>query len=164
MFHTVGPSGDLTLALLPQENSIFGVVTETYDLLRSSELGESKWIRGAVALSVQHCLVVRRGKTIRDIKRVLSHEQVRNLFIFWFVRWFVLNLTPLGRRVASRNPPTGRPWDSADSSLLRTCPRHSWLKSLRRLQPQQPSRRGRMMMLPTAQRFAPRSACKSSVI
>jgi prephenate dehydratase len=103
VFHTVGPSGDLTLALLPQENSIFGIVTETYDLLRSSELGESKWIRGAVTLSVQHCLVVRRGKTIRDIKRVLSHEQVRNFFS-WFVRWFVLNLTPLGRRVASRNP------------------------------------------------------------
>lgn len=75
VFHSVGPSGDLTLALLPQENSIFGVVTETYDLLRSSELGESKWIRGAVTLSVQHCLIVRRGKTMRDIKRVLSHEQ-----------------------------------------------------------------------------------------
>jgi len=60
---------------LPQENSIFGSVTETYDLLRSSELGTRKWIRGAVRLSVQHCLVVRRGKTIRDIKKVLSHEQ-----------------------------------------------------------------------------------------
>ena len=78
MFHSVVPSGDLTLALLPQENSIFGIVTETYDLLRSSELGESKWIRGAVTLSVQHCLIVRRGKTMRDIKRVLSHEQVRS--------------------------------------------------------------------------------------
>jgi prephenate dehydratase len=67
---------------LPQENSLFGIVTETYDLLRSFELGESKWIRGAVTLSVQHCLVVRRGKTIRDIKRVLSHEQV---CIFFFL-------------------------------------------------------------------------------
>ena len=75
MFHSVGPSGNL--GLLPQENSIFGIVTETYDLLRSSELGESKWIRGTVTLSVQHCLLVRRGKTIQDIKTVLSHEQVR---------------------------------------------------------------------------------------
>jgi len=75
VFHSVGPSGDSTLALLPQENSTFGIVTETYDLLRSAELGESKWIRGAVTLSVQHCLVVRRGKTMGDIKRVLSHEQ-----------------------------------------------------------------------------------------
>jgi len=73
VFHSVGPSAQL--ALLPQENSIFGIVTETYDLLRSSDVGESKWIRGAVTLSVRHCLVVRRGKTIRDIKRVLSHEQ-----------------------------------------------------------------------------------------
>jgi prephenate dehydratase len=79
VFHNVGPSAG-SLALLPQENSIFGVVTETYDLLRSSELGESKWIRGAVTLSVQHCLVARRGKTMRDIKRVLSHEQVRKFF------------------------------------------------------------------------------------
>jgi len=72
-FHSVGPSAHL--ALLPQENSIFGTVTETYDLLRSSELGKSKWIRGAVTLSIQHCLVVQRGKTVQDIKRVLSHEQ-----------------------------------------------------------------------------------------
>ena len=75
VFHSVGPSGNL--GLLPQENSIFGIVTETYDLLRSSELGESKWIRGTVTLSVQHCLLVRRGKTMQDIKRILSHEQVR---------------------------------------------------------------------------------------
>jgi Prephenate dehydratase len=98
-FHgVVGPSGDVTtLALLPQENSIFGIVTETYDLLRSSELGENKWIRGAVTLSVQHCLIVRRGKTMRDIKKVLSHEQVRKFF--GFVTEVVrLNLTPLDRR------------------------------------------------------------------
>jgi prephenate dehydratase len=75
-FRSVDPSAG-SLALLPQENSIFGAVTETYDLLRSPELGESKWIRGAVTLSVQHCLLVRRGKTMRDVKRVLSHEQVR---------------------------------------------------------------------------------------
>ena len=56
-------------------------MTETYDLLRSSDVGESKWIRGAVALPIQHCLVVRRGKTLRDIKKVLSHEQVRAMFL-----------------------------------------------------------------------------------
>jgi Prephenate dehydratase len=94
VFHSVGPSGDLTLALLPQENSIFGIVTETYDLLRASELGESKWIRGTVTLSVQHCLVVRRGKTMRDIKRVLSHEQVR-IFLGVVIEVVVrMNLTP----------------------------------------------------------------------
>jgi len=60
---------------LPQENSIFGIVTETYDLLRSPDVGESRWIRGAVTLPIQHSLVVRHGKTLRDIKKVLSHEQ-----------------------------------------------------------------------------------------
>lgn len=94
VFHSVGPSEDLTLALLPQENSIFGIVTETYDLLRSSELGESKWIRGVVTLPVQHCLIVRRGKTMRDIKKVLSHEQVCS---FFFGLSSSLNPTPLGR-------------------------------------------------------------------
>ncbi|KAI0068331.1 PDT-domain-containing protein [Artomyces pyxidatus] len=63
------------LALLPQENSIFGVVTETYDLLRSPEVGKTKWIRGAVTLPVQHCLVVRQGQTLQSVRRVLSHEQ-----------------------------------------------------------------------------------------
>jgi prephenate dehydratase len=65
------------LALLPQENSIFGIVTETYDLLRSSDVGENRWIRGTVTLPIQHCLLALRGKTLRDIKKVLSHEQVR---------------------------------------------------------------------------------------
>lgn len=90
----------MTLGLLPQENSIFGIVTETYDLLRSTELGENKWIRGAVALSVQHCLIVRRGKTMRDIKRVLSHEQVR-IFLGGFAHRSgssESDLTPLDRR------------------------------------------------------------------
>ncbi|KAH9984167.1 Prephenate dehydratase-domain-containing protein [Russula vinacea] len=62
-------SQDTISDVFHSENSIFGIVTETYDLLRSSELGESKWIRGTVTLSVQHCLLVRRGKTMQDIKR-----------------------------------------------------------------------------------------------
>lgn len=145
MFHSVGPSAQL--ALLPQENSIFGIVTETYDLLRCSDAGESKWIRGAVTLSVQHCLVVRRGKTIRDIKRVVSHEQV-------FGRIVVIAhlLTPR------------RPWDNVGNSSLRICPRRSWLTSRPRLRPLKRSRRKRMMLPPTARRFAPRSAYNSSPI
>jgi len=73
VFHSVSPT--VQLALLPQENSIFGIVTETYDLLRSPDVGESRWVRGAVTLPIQHCLMVRRGKTLRNIKKVLSHEQ-----------------------------------------------------------------------------------------
>ncbi|KAI0271385.1 Prephenate dehydratase-domain-containing protein [Gloeopeniophorella convolvens] len=73
VFHSVGPS--MPLALVPQENSIFGIVSETYDLLRSPNAGQTKWVRGAVTLPIQHCLLVRRGKTLQDIKKVLSHEQ-----------------------------------------------------------------------------------------
>ena len=63
------------LGLLPQENSIFGTVVETYDLLRDPMLGCSAWIRGTVTLPVQHSLVVRSGTQLSDIRRVLSHEQ-----------------------------------------------------------------------------------------
>jgi len=73
VFHDVGSLAQL--GLVPQENSTFGIVMETYDSMRSSEVGKSKWVRGAVTLSIEHCLVVPRGKTLRDIKRVLSHEQ-----------------------------------------------------------------------------------------
>jgi len=105
VFHSVGPSANLTLGLLPQENSIFGIVTETYDLLRSSELGKSKWIRGTVTLSVQHCLLVRRGKTMRDIKRVLSHEQVR-IFLVGH-RGGSVRLTPGTTRRVALHPLAG---------------------------------------------------------
>ena len=71
-------NAEFALGILPQENSIFGSVTETYDLFRDEELGKSKWIRGALTLSVQHSLVVHAGRTLQDIKEVLSHEQVRS--------------------------------------------------------------------------------------
>lgn len=72
-FHSVNESSPL--ALLPQENSIFGSVVETYDLLRDPSLGHSVWIRGAIVLPVQHSLVVRSGTQLSDIRKVLSHEQ-----------------------------------------------------------------------------------------
>jgi prephenate dehydratase len=96
VFHSVGSSAHL--ALLPQENSIFGIVTETYNVLRGSDVGESKWIQGAVTLPVQHCLIIRRGKTIRDIKRVLSHEQVRGcVSSYAFFLFFSLSFSSLCR-------------------------------------------------------------------
>ncbi|OBZ80093.1 P-protein [Grifola frondosa] len=46
-------SHDVPIALIPQENSIYGIVTETYDLLRRPDVGKDKL----------------------NVRRVLSHEQ-----------------------------------------------------------------------------------------
>ena len=62
---------------MPQENSIYGPVTETYDMLRSADVGQTKFIKGEVTIAVQHCLIVRRGVRREDITRILSHDQVR---------------------------------------------------------------------------------------
>lgn len=65
----------MSLALVPQDNSIFGNVIETYDLLRSPEMGREKFISGEVTLGVQHCLLVRKGVKLEHIERIFSHEQ-----------------------------------------------------------------------------------------
>ncbi|KAH9937077.1 Prephenate dehydratase-domain-containing protein [Fomitopsis serialis] len=73
VFNAVSP--DVPFGLLPQENSVFGTVTETYDLLRLPEVGTGKFIRGELVLPIRHSLVVRRGVKLEDVERVLSHEQ-----------------------------------------------------------------------------------------
>ncbi|KAF8640545.1 hypothetical protein AX17_000207 [Amanita inopinata Kibby_2008] len=60
------------IAVVPQENTIFGNVIETYDNLRGSNCG---FVRGEVMLKVQHCLLVGKGVLLGDIRRVMSHEQ-----------------------------------------------------------------------------------------
>jgi hypothetical protein len=62
--------------VIPQENSIFGNVIETYDLLRLPEVGQGKSVQGEITLLVQHCLLVRKGVKMEEIGRLLSHEQV----------------------------------------------------------------------------------------
>ncbi|KAJ7940864.1 Prephenate dehydratase-domain-containing protein [Mycena leptocephala] len=58
--------------VVPQENSIFGSVIETYDALRKQDIG---FIRGEIVLEVQHCLLVQRGVKREDIQCIKSHEQ-----------------------------------------------------------------------------------------
>lgn len=68
-------SGECPIGLVPQENSIHGIVIETYDLLRAPEFGREVFVRGDVAIGIQHCLITRKGVALEDVKRVLSHEQ-----------------------------------------------------------------------------------------
>ncbi|KAJ7098133.1 Prephenate dehydratase-domain-containing protein [Mycena belliarum] len=58
--------------VVPQENSTFGSVIETYDALRRENIGT---ICGEILLEVQHCLLVRRGVKREDIRYIKSHEQ-----------------------------------------------------------------------------------------
>ena len=61
------------IGVVPQENSIFGSVIETYDLLK---IPDAAFIRGEITLKVEHCLLARKGVQHNGIRRVLSHEQV----------------------------------------------------------------------------------------
>lgn len=61
------------IGVVPQENSIFGSVIETYDLLK---IPDAAFIKGEITLKVEHCLLARKGVQHDDIKRILSHDQV----------------------------------------------------------------------------------------
>ncbi|EJT97764.1 PDT-domain-containing protein [Dacryopinax primogenitus] len=62
-------------ALLPWENSIYGIVIDTIDLLRRQSVGTAIHIKGEKTIGVQHCLLVRKGVKLEQVKMVLSHEQ-----------------------------------------------------------------------------------------
>ena len=69
--------GECPMGLVPQENSIHGIVTETYDILRVPDFGRDVFVRGEVTTNIQHCLITRKGVGLGDVTRILSHEQVR---------------------------------------------------------------------------------------
>jgi prephenate dehydratase len=69
---------------MPLQNTIHGGVLETLDSLLSvlqvpPEGGarERPLIVDSVDLGIRHCLVVKRGTRMEDIRWVRSHEQVR---------------------------------------------------------------------------------------
>jgi prephenate dehydratase len=68
-------SSTIPLALIPKENSTFGAVIETNDLLRLPTTGKDIFVAGETTLSIQHCLLVRRGVRLEQIETILSHEQ-----------------------------------------------------------------------------------------
>jgi prephenate dehydratase len=68
-------SSNTPLALIPQENSTYGAVVETDDLLRLPTTGREIFVVGETTISIQHCLLVRRGVKLQHIETVLSHEQ-----------------------------------------------------------------------------------------
>jgi len=68
-------SDEIPYGVVPQQNSTFGSVTETYDNLRRPAVGSSLFVRGDIAISIQHCLAARPGVKPEEITRILSHEQ-----------------------------------------------------------------------------------------
>lgn len=66
----------MQIGVVPQENTIYGNVIETYDCLRHLKCG---FVKGEITLQIQHCLLVLKGVKLEDVDTVLSHEQVRLL-------------------------------------------------------------------------------------
>lgn len=58
-------------AVVPIENSLAGSIHENYDHLRQNPV----WICGEYKLHIDHCLLVRPGSKLSDIKEVYSHPQ-----------------------------------------------------------------------------------------
>lgn len=70
-------TSDTDLAVVPQENSTFGAVIETYDSLKLPSTGMHIFVSGAISIGIRHCLIVLNGVKFEDIEIVMSHEQVR---------------------------------------------------------------------------------------
>ena len=69
---TAVASNNATEGIIPIENSLFGSVTETLDLLiREPRLA----IRNEIVIAIQHCLIVSQNHKEQEIDRVYSHPQ-----------------------------------------------------------------------------------------
>ncbi|KAF7295123.1 Prephenate dehydratase domain-containing protein [Mycena indigotica] len=65
-------SRTVNFGVVPQENSFFGSVIETYDAFRDEQPG---FVLDEIILPVQHCLLAPQGVKPSDIRRIQSHEQ-----------------------------------------------------------------------------------------
>jgi prephenate dehydratase len=63
--------GKADFGIVPIENSLAGSIHQNYDLL----LKHPVWICGEIKLRVKHNLIVNKGTSLKDIKRVYSHPQ-----------------------------------------------------------------------------------------
>ncbi|MHC1694301.1 MAG: bifunctional chorismate mutase/prephenate dehydratase [Eubacteriales bacterium] len=63
--------GEAVYGILPIENSTAGSVLQVYDLMKKY----SFYIHQSVKLSVEHCLLVKSGTRLEDIKEIYTHEQ-----------------------------------------------------------------------------------------
>lgn len=64
-------SGEADYGVIPIDNSSAGMVNDTYDLLQEY----SNYIVAETFLKINHCLLVKPGADLRNIKRVYSHPQ-----------------------------------------------------------------------------------------
>lgn len=68
LFRTV-TEGKAEHGVVPIENSLAGSIHENYDLLRTHSL----CVVGETEVRVRHCLIVRPGTTLEQVRRVASH-------------------------------------------------------------------------------------------
>ena len=67
-------NGNLDYGVLPIENSTAGSVLEVYDLMKKYDFHIVK----SVKIQIDHCLAIKNGTAVSDIKTVLSHVQALN--------------------------------------------------------------------------------------
>lgn len=63
--------GEVDYAVIPIDNSSAGIVSDTYDLLQEY----NNYIVAETFVKINHCLLVKPGTKITDIKKVYSHPQ-----------------------------------------------------------------------------------------